>query len=107
MDIAIFGGGIAGLMTAITLTSSGHKVHVYERSPQSYEAGMGFILVPECIECLQSFGISLAGMALDRYCYRDAAGPVLHEQTMPSGSRAIRRRDLIAALARPLAGNDI
>lgn len=29
MDVAIFGAGIAGLMTAITLRAQGHNCHVY------------------------------------------------------------------------------
>jgi 2-polyprenyl-6-methoxyphenol hydroxylase-like FAD-dependent oxidoreductase len=98
VDAAIFGAGIAGLMAAITLRSSGHRSRIYERSRLNHESGMGFILVPECIEFLQSFGVAISGLPLERYCFRDAAGRILHEQTMPAGTRGIRRRDLMAAL---------
>ena len=59
MEIAIFGAGIAGLMTAITLRAKGHRCRIYERMRQGQETGMGFILMPDGIECLQSFGVKL------------------------------------------------
>lgn len=106
MEIAVFGAGIAGLMTAITLRGRGHNCRVYERSRQAQDAGMGFILVPEGIECLQSFGVQLtgevSGTPLDRYICRDAAGRIVFEQAMPAGARGIRRRDLTTALVRAL-----
>jgi salicylate hydroxylase len=102
VNTAIFGAGIAGLMTAISLGSAGHQSRIYERSCESHDAGMGFILVPECIQHLQDFGVNLGGVLLDRYHFRDATGQILYEQLMPVGSRAIRRRDLIAALTRSL-----
>jgi 2-polyprenyl-6-methoxyphenol hydroxylase-like FAD-dependent oxidoreductase len=102
MEIAVFGAGIAGLMTAITLRGRGHKCRVYERSRQAYDAGMGFILVPEGIARLESFGVQLtgevSGTRLDRYLCRDAAGRIVFEQAMPVGSRGIRRRDLTVLL---------
>jgi salicylate hydroxylase len=106
MDVAIFGAGIAGLMTAITLRAQGHRCRLYERSRSGHEAGMGFILMPEAIECLRGLGVDLrsasAGMSLHRYCHRDAGGRIVSEQRMPSGARSVRRRDLMAALARAL-----
>jgi salicylate hydroxylase len=106
MEIAIFGAGIAGLTTAITLRAHGHSCRVLERSRQSHEAGMGFILVPEAIACLQSFGVHLAGAVggspLERYYCRNEAGRVVFEQSMPAGARGIRRRDLTTALVRAL-----
>ncbi len=102
MDVAIFGAGIAGLMTAITLQARGIRCRIFERHPQIHEAGMGFILVPEGIDRLQSFGVSLAGVPLDRFYFRDADGQIMHEEPMPAGALAVRRPDLIAALVRTL-----
>jgi 2-polyprenyl-6-methoxyphenol hydroxylase-like FAD-dependent oxidoreductase len=102
-DIAIFGAGIAGLMAAIALRAQGHHCRVYERSRQSHEAGMGFILVPEVSDRLREFHIDMAGVPLDFYHARDAAGKILYEEKMPVGARSMRRRDLIAALADALA----
>jgi salicylate hydroxylase len=102
MEITVFGAGIAGLMAAITLRAEGHRCRVYERNPRAHESGMGFILMPEGIACLTSFGIrldgALGGRPLGRYRCRDASGRVLYEVAMPAGARGIRRRDLVAAL---------
>src|SRR5437588_2933240 len=106
MDIAIFGAGIAGLMAGITLRAQGHRCRIYERMRQGLETGMGFILMPEGIDCLQSFGVKLtgeySGAPLYRYCCRNSAGQILYEQPLPAGARSMRRRDLIAALLRAL-----
>jgi len=93
-------------MTAITLRAQGYRCRVYERSRSSQEAGMGFILMPEGMDCLRGFGVELTGDAsgvpLHRYCHRNAAGEILSELVMPAGARSIRRRDLITALASAL-----
>ena len=106
MDIAIFGAGIAGLMSAITLHAQGHNCRIYERMRQDQETGMGFILMPGGIDLLHGFGVELTGpdigSPLQRYCCRNAAGHVLYEQTLPAGARSMRRSDLIAALMRAL-----
>ena len=63
---------------------------------------MGFILMPEGIECLQSFGVNLSGenggAPLQRYFCRSSSGQILYEQPLPAGTRSIRRRQLIDAL---------
>src|SRR5215472_14362795 len=111
MDIAIFGAGIAGLMSAITLRAQGQRCRVYERSVQAQDAGMGFILLPEGIKCLESFGVRLTGVLsgarLERYVCRDSTGRIICEQAMPAGTRGIRRRDLTAALMRALGEDTV
>lgn len=111
MDVAIFGAGIAGLMTAITLRAQGHRCHVYERSRQAQDAGMGFILVPDAIARLEHFGVhlenDLGGTKLEGYSCRNAEGEIIFEQAMPRGSQGIRRRDLTASLIRALGDDDV
>jgi aspartate/methionine/tyrosine aminotransferase/2-polyprenyl-6-methoxyphenol hydroxylase-like FAD-dependent oxidoreductase len=105
MDIVIFGAGIAGLMAGIALRAQGHRCRIYERMRQGQDTGMGFILMPEGIECLQSFGVKFgeqSGAPLEKYCCRNSAGQGLYEQPLPAGTRSIRRRDLVAALMRAL-----
>lgn len=106
MNIAIFGAGVAGLTAGITLGAQGHRCRIYERMRQCHEGGMGFILMPEGIDCLQSLGVKLSGehsgAPLHRYLCRDSAGKVLYEQPLPAGTRSMRRRDLITALTRAL-----
>jgi len=110
MDAAIFGAGIAGLMTAITLQGQGRRCRVYERLRQGHETGMGFILLPEAAACLERFGVHLAGafsgVRLHRYRCRNAASEIVHEQPLPTGTLSMRRRDLIAALLRALPENE-
>ena len=107
MDIAIFGAGIAGLVTAITMRAHGHRCRIYERMRKSHDAGMGFILVPEGIEYLQNLGVPLngkfSGTRLESYCARNSDGALLHEEPVPAGARGIRRRDLMAALTSALS----
>src|SRR6476619_100603 len=102
MDIAIFGAGVAGLMAGIALRKQGHRCRLYERMHQGQETGMGFILMPDGIDCLQSFGVSLtgenSGAPLQRYLCRSSTGQILYEQPLPPGTRSIRRRHLIDAL---------
>ena len=89
MEIAIFGAGIAGLMSAITLRAQGHRCRIFERMRQGHETGMGFILMPDGIDCLQSFGVNLtgenSGAPLQRYFCRSSSGQILYEQPLPSG----------------------
>lgn len=102
MQIAIFGGGIAGLMTAITLHLRGHHCALYERSRLAQYAGMGFILMPKAITYMEGLGIQITegykSVLLDRYIYRDPGGKVLYEEEMPRMARSIRRCELIRAL---------
>jgi cysteine-S-conjugate beta-lyase len=106
MEIAIFGAGIAGLMSAITLRAKGHRCQIYERMRQGQETGMGFILMPDGIDCLQSFGVNLtgenSGAPLQRYFCRSSSGQILYEQPLPAGTRSIRRSQLIGALMKAL-----
>ncbi len=105
MEIAIFGAGLAGLASAIALRDQDHNCHIYERSRLAHDAGMGFILMPEAISCLQSLGVSLngrGGVLLTRYLCRNSAGEILDGQPLPAGTRCLRRRDLIGALVAAL-----
>jgi cystathionine beta-lyase len=106
MEIGIFGAGIAGLMSAITLRAQGHSCRIYERMRKGHETGMGFILMPDGINCLQSFGVNLtgenSGAPLQRYFCRSSSGQILYEQPLPAGTRSIRRQQLIDALMRAL-----
>lgn len=106
MNVAIFGGGVAGLTTAICLGKYGHHSSIYERVWQSHEAGMGFIMLRDAAECLEALSVRLEGVPLNRYRCRDARGMLVHEQIMPKGAIGIRRRELIASLidALPVLG---
>ena len=110
MDVAVFGAGIAGLMSAITLGARGWHCRVFERSRSSHDAGMGFILMEAGIRCMESFGVQLngdfSGVPLVTYRGRDEKGRMVYEQALPEGTRSFRRRDLIAALMATLPSRD-
>ena len=57
MKIAIAGGGIAGLATAIYLKSSNHKVTIFEKSDGFKSQGYGFSIKSFGVEILKSFGV--------------------------------------------------
>lgn len=106
MKVAIFGAGLAGLSAAIALRAQGHDCDIYERSRSAHDAGMGFILLPEAVSCLESLGVKLegecSGIALTHYICRDSSGKTLRRQALPQGTRSFRRRDLIAGLVATL-----
>ena len=104
MEVAVFGAGVAGLTSTITLHTQGAHCHIYERSRMSHDAGMGFILMPQGIACLETLGVHLPGVLLERYRAREAGGRILQEEGMPAGARGLRRRDLMASLMRALPG---
>jgi len=57
MNIAIVGGGIGGLASALALTQAGHTVTVHERSPQLVEQGAGITLAPNATRVLYHLGV--------------------------------------------------
>ena len=105
-SVAIFGGGIAGLTTAIVLGRQGYRCQIYERLQQGHEAGMGFILLREACASLEAYGVTVKGIPLHRYRYLDSSRAVLHEQNMPTGAIGLRRSDLIAALVKAVPGDE-
>jgi len=107
MEIAIFGAGIAGLATAVALGVRGHGCRIYERSRESQDAGMGFILVPDVCERLQRLGVPTVGVPLRTYHCRNQAGEVLYSEAILPGTRSVLRRDFIAALAAALPPGDL
>ncbi|QDT08044.1 FAD-dependent urate hydroxylase [Rubripirellula lacrimiformis] len=68
MDVAILGGGIAGLATAISLKQIGKTVRVYERRRSMHHLGAGIVCWPNATFVLSELGV------LDRL--RSVAGAV-------------------------------
>src|SRR5215472_10241523 len=98
MEVAIFGAGIAGLVSAIAIRRAGHKVTIYERSRESRDAGMGFILVPEVRQQLEKLGVRASGVPLNEYHCRNEAGQVLYSEKILEGTGSVLRRDFVGAL---------
>ncbi|WP_417610347.1 FAD-dependent monooxygenase [Owenweeksia hongkongensis] len=57
MDIAIVGGGITGLTTALALNKLGTCCGVYERAPKLNEVGAGIWLQPNAMKVMDWIGI--------------------------------------------------
>ncbi|ADR22989.1 hypothetical protein MATR_31620 [Marivirga tractuosa] len=57
MEIAIIGGGIAGLTTALALKNEGISSIVYERADQLNEVGAGIWLQPNALKVLNRLGL--------------------------------------------------
>lgn len=57
MNIAIIGGGITGLTTALALSKFGIKAKVYEKSPELNEIGAGVWLQPNAMRIMDLIGI--------------------------------------------------
>jgi len=57
-DVAIVGGGIAGLCTAIALRDTGHEVVVYESAEEIRATGAGLWIPPNGMAALERLGIA-------------------------------------------------
>jgi salicylate hydroxylase len=57
MKIAIVGGGIGGLASALALTQAGFSVTVHERSQQLVDLGAGITLAPNATRVLYHLGL--------------------------------------------------
>src|SRR5262249_7736557 len=57
MDIAIIGGGIAGLSLALNLHRRGIACRVYERAPEVKELGVGITLLPHAMREFAELGV--------------------------------------------------
>jgi 2-polyprenyl-6-methoxyphenol hydroxylase-like FAD-dependent oxidoreductase len=79
--IAILGGGIGGLCTAIALQNKGFDVKVYESAPQFKALGAGLVLAANAIKALQHIGIGnqilKSGNVLQKFVIKEQNGKVI------------------------------
>ncbi len=104
--VAIVGGGIAGLATALALRQRGVAATVYERAPELHEVGAGISLWPNGTRVLRDLGVldavrSRAGAAESVEILRsDGRRLAFLDTSRPDApSLCVRRPDLLAALA--------
>lgn len=57
LDIAVIGGGIAGLSSALGLLQIGHRVALFEKASQPQEVGAGLQLAPNATRALSHLGV--------------------------------------------------
>jgi salicylate hydroxylase len=109
LRVAVVGGGIGGLFTAIALREAGLQASVYEQAPALGEIGAGVFLTPNSVRQLQRVGL---GPEVERYgarvgsesrYFREDGTPIAPVQvTDSSGWNAtfgMHRADLVAMLA--------
>lgn len=116
--VAIVGGGIAGLATAIQLQRLGLDVTVYERAATFAPVGAGILLPPNALEVLSSLGLAedaeAAGVSLDEFMVTDVALEPYQRisagwcrEHFRHGLVALRRSDLHAVLAAGLGDGGV
>jgi salicylate hydroxylase len=119
MDIAIIGAGLGGLAAAAALLQQGHRVRVYEQSPQLAEVGAGIQMSANAMKVLDRLGLraELEPVAVRPKAFefrRFDSGEVLHrlplgeahEQRHGAPYFQLHRADLHNALRRAVLALD-
>lgn len=110
MDIAILGGGIAGLAAAIHLRQLGYDPVVYERDAVRVRHGHGFILLEEGLASLDAFGLAGAwtakGERIERFILRRPDGSEVHEVGL-RGAYGFRRSAFVEVLEKAVPADRI
>lgn len=113
-SIAIVGGGIGGVATAVALQQRGIRATIYERAPEIREVGAGMMVWPNATRVLRALGalddlIPLSGRNTN-FLVRAQDGRVL--MNIPLGQFDVpalctRRADLLEILLRRLSAGSI
>jgi salicylate hydroxylase len=111
-SVAVVGGGIGGLATALGLLRAGFDVRVYEQTRTLSQVGAGIQLAPNCTRLLRALGVL---PAVERVAFAPAAiefrrwddGRLLSETLLGAGIATtygapylhVHRADLVTVLA--------
>ncbi len=110
MEIAILGGGIAGLAAAIHLRQLGYDPVVYEREAERVRHGHGFILLEEGLASLDAFGLAGAwhakGERIERFILRRPDGTAQAELPL-TGAYGFRRSAFVDLLEQALPADRV
>ncbi len=100
-DVAIVGGGLAGLCLAIQLADSNFKVVLFEKESYPFHKVCGEYVSMESYPFLEKLGLPLSGMDLPMITHLRVSAPdgKLLEQTLDLGGFGISRYTLDAGLA--------
>src|SRR5262249_18743524 len=114
MRIAIIGGGIGGLTTALALRQFGFEPQVFEQAPELLEVGAAIIMWPNAMRVLHRLGISERGRqdggVLEQACWLDRDGRLLNQFALPKSdvpAIVLHRAHLQQELLRALPANSI
>src|ERR1700759_2232742 len=83
-EIAIAGGGIAGLALALNLHARGIACRVYERTPEVKEIGVGITLLPHAMREFAALGLDAAleaqGIENLESCFFNRFGQLIYKE---------------------------
>jgi 2-polyprenyl-6-methoxyphenol hydroxylase-like FAD-dependent oxidoreductase len=101
----IAGAGISGLAAGIALRQAGMDVEVFEHSRELREVGAGLMIWPNGTRSLQSLGVEIKALVVQRISFCNWRGRQLMEATVDSIAKRygsdvafVHRADLQAAL---------
>ena len=84
MDIAIVGGGVAGLCLALNLHQRGIACRVYERAAEVKELGVGITLLPHAVREFAALGLADAllaqGIENRESCFYNRFGQLIYRE---------------------------
>ena len=105
VQIAIIGGGIGGLTTALALQHFGFESQVFEQAPALHDVGAAIALWPNAMRVLERLGLAYqilekAGV-MNTICWLDQHGWLINRVSIPD-SVALHRADLQMTLVRAL-----
>ena len=99
VDLAVVGGGPAGLATAIGARMAGLTVRLFDRATPPIDKPCGEGLMPDGVECLQDLGIETASLGRPFAGIRYLTEDLQAEGHFPAGfGQGIRRTTLHTAL---------
>ena len=105
MRIAIVGGGIGGLTTALALKEFGFEAEVYEQAPVLLDVGAAIAVWPNALRVLERLGLEQAiyehAGKMDEIRWLDQNGFLLNRVSIPK-SVALHRADLQSILLHAL-----
>ena len=113
LRVAIAGGGIAGLASAIFLARDGHRVELFEKTPGIVADGTGILLQPAGIDVLRRLGLETSaferGCAIERVVTRARDGARLMSLNYTDARPGLRalgiRRPALASLLHEAASS--
>lgn len=114
MRIAIIGGGIGGLTSALALRQFGFEPQVFEQAPELLEVGAAIIMWPNAMRVLQRLGLAESvrqrGGAVEQTRWLNSKGRLLNRVTLPKtdvSAITLHRADLQHVLLRALPEDSI
>jgi 2-polyprenyl-6-methoxyphenol hydroxylase-like FAD-dependent oxidoreductase len=105
VQIAIVGGGIGGLTTALALQNFGFESQVFEQAPELHDVGAAIAIWPNALRVLRELKVAdnilaKAGV-MKEICWLDQNGWLINRVSIPE-SVALHRADLQMTLVQAL-----